>query len=176
MKRFTFPAIMSAALAAAFPMMSLAQGFGEDFMMNWDLNEDGQVTQDEVQERRGDLFYMFDADEDGRLNDEEYATFDETRALDRQMHLEEYGMTAGPGAGNGPQGQPKLGKGPQAQQARNGFAAGIDQVQGSMTRLANDLDGNGVVTREEFVGNGAQWFSRMDRDQNGLITLDDFGQ
>lgn len=55
---------------------------GSHFIENWDLNEDGQVTLAEAQERRADVFYSFDADEDGYLNAEEYGYFDEARAND----------------------------------------------------------------------------------------------
>ncbi|SFJ91125.1 hypothetical protein [Celeribacter neptunius] len=181
MKRLAF----SIGLMAALPLAASAQGIGTEFMTNWDTDENGQVTLAEVRERRGDLFYMFDADEDGRLNDEEYATFDETRAMDREMHLEEYGISAGPGAGLGRgQGGPGAqgqGFARQAQQSQKGpgngqrFAAGIDQVQNSMTRKANDLNGDGVVTREEFIDNGNQWFARMDRNRDGVVSLQDFG-
>ncbi|ATG49026.1 calcium-binding protein [Celeribacter ethanolicus] len=164
---------LSLSLMAALPFAAQAQGIGGEFMTNWDLNEDGQVTLAEVRERRGDLFYMFDEDEDGKLNDAEYATFDETRAMDREMHLEEYGTTMGPGQGQGlGQGGQAQGQGPRGPRA---FAAGIDSVQASMTRKANDLNRDGVVTRAEFVGNGDQWFARMDRNRDGVVTLGDFG-
>lgn len=176
MRRLAF----SLGLLAALPLAAQAQGFGPQFMTNWDLDENGQVTLDEVLERRGDLFYMFDADEDGRLNDEEYATFDETRALDREMHLEDYGMTPGQAARQaapkGPQGGRGQGMG-QGMGPGNamGMAAGIDTVQRSMTRLSNDLNGDGTVTRDEFVTNGRQWFARMDRNRDGVVSLADFG-
>lgn len=201
MKRFA----LALGLLTALPLATTAQGIGTEFMTNWDTDENGEVTLAEVRERRGDLFYMFDSDEDGRLNDEEYAAFDETRAMDRQMHLEEYGTTLGPGTGQGlgQGGQPQgrgfgqaqrqgQGQGRQAMNQRPGpqnglrgagngprngaaFAAGIDMVQNSMTRLANDLNGDGRVTQTEFIDNGNQWFARMDRNRDGIVTLADFG-
>ncbi|MBW6419289.1 EF-hand domain-containing protein [Celeribacter sp. PS-C1] len=179
MKRFAFSLGLLAALPLAVQaQVGSAQGFGPQFMTNWDLDENGQVTRAEVLERRADLFYMFDSDEDGHLNDEEYAMFDETRALDRQMHMEDYGMTPGQAARQAaaPKGPQQGGRGQGMGPERGkGMAAGIDAVQGSMTRLSNDLNGDGTVTRDEFVNNGKQWFARMDRNRDGVVTLADFG-
>jgi len=73
------------ALAALFPLSVAAQGApGSHFIENWDLNADGTVTLAELEEKRGDVFYMFDADEDGMLNADEYASFDEVRAADME--------------------------------------------------------------------------------------------
>lgn len=49
---------------------------GENFIASWDYDGDGQVTLDEVLERRGDLFAGFDDDEDGLLTTEEFANHD----------------------------------------------------------------------------------------------------
>lgn len=68
------------ALVALFPLSVAAQGApGSHFIENWDLNADGTVTHAELEEKRGDVFYMFDADENGMLNADEYASFDEAR-------------------------------------------------------------------------------------------------
>lgn len=55
---------------------------GAHFIENWDMDGDGQVTVAEVTEKRGDIFYMFDQDEDGFLSAPEYDLFDETRRAD----------------------------------------------------------------------------------------------
>ena len=57
---------------------------GSHFIENWDLDGDGQVTLAEAQERRGDVFYSFDADEDGYIDGEEYKNFDEARKNDME--------------------------------------------------------------------------------------------
>ena len=73
------------AIVALFPLSVAAQGApGSHFIENWDLNADGTVTLAELEEKRGDVFYMFDADEDGMLNADEYASFDEVRAADME--------------------------------------------------------------------------------------------
>ena len=73
------------ALVALFPLSVAAQGApGSHFIENWDLNADGTVTLAELEEKRGDVFYMFDADENGMLNADEYASFDDVRAADME--------------------------------------------------------------------------------------------
>lgn len=57
---------------------------GSHFIESWDLNGDAVVTANELQERRGDVFYTFDSDEDGILTAEEYTYFDDARALDME--------------------------------------------------------------------------------------------
>lgn len=73
------------ALVALFPLSVAAQGApGSHFIENWDLNADGTVTLAELEEKRGDVLHMFDADGNGMLNADEYASFDELRAADME--------------------------------------------------------------------------------------------
>lgn len=77
------------ALAALFPLSVAAQSApGSYFIENWDLDADGTVTLAELEEKRGDVFYMFDADENGMLNADEYASFDELRAADMENQVD----------------------------------------------------------------------------------------
>ncbi len=118
---------------------------GRHFIENWDLNGDGAVTLEELVERRGDVFAAFDANDDGRLDAEDYATFDEARAND---------MADNAGAGG----------------------KGEGRVQKGMTLAFNDIDGDGVVTREEFLSRAAAWMAMIDRNGDGRITPADFGR
>jgi Ca2+-binding EF-hand superfamily protein len=43
-------------------------------------------------------------------------------------------------------------------------------------RSFNDEDGDGAVSREEFVGRTAEWFAMMDQTGDGTITVEDFGR
>lgn len=65
---------LTAGVACAAP--------GSHFIENWDLDGNGEVSLAELQERRGDVFVSFDANDDGILDAEEYTYFDEARAND----------------------------------------------------------------------------------------------
>jgi uncharacterized protein (DUF2141 family) len=73
------------ALIALFPLTAVAEGVpGSHFIENWDQNGDGVVTLDELKQKRGDVFYTFDSDENGFLNAEEYSYFDDARQADME--------------------------------------------------------------------------------------------
>lgn len=79
---FRMPLGVFLATALALPAIAQQGKPGAHFLENWDLNEDGQVTVAEATEKRGDVFYMFDQDENGALDAAEYDLFDETRKAD----------------------------------------------------------------------------------------------
>ena len=134
-----------ATLAILSPFAVLAEETpGSHFIENWDLNEDGTVSLQEITERRDMVFVMFDNDENGFLSAEEYVLFDETRAADMANNA------GGNGQGGG-------------------------RMQVGLTLEFNDIDGDGSVSKEEFVGQSAAWVTEVDRDGDGAITADDFG-
>jgi len=137
------------AATALTATASLAEDMvpGGHFVTNWDLDGNGAVSLPEATERRGDIFTTFDADGDGVLSDEEYTAFDEARAADQAAMPE--GMGMGKGHGN--------------------------PEEMGMMRAFNDGDGDGKVSREEFMSHVPDWFARMDRDGDGAVTTADFG-
>lgn len=137
--------ISLALLFAAAPALAQQGQPGAHFVENWDLDGDGAVTVEEAAKRRSDVFASFDANEDGFLDAEEYVLFDEARANDLATH-------------------------------------GGQQGRGAMMRAAdgmmldrNDTDGDGKVSREEFLAQAATWIAGMDRNGDGVITTADFG-
>ncbi len=190
---------LTSAIVLALSLPALAQNGvpGEHFITNWDLDESGGVTLEEARERRGDIFYTFDADEDGILNDEEYAMFDEAREADMQnngMGRGVGGQGQGQGRGMGQGMGKQQGKGQQGQgrgMGRGwGQGGGIGQGIGqgiapsaapgehgaatAMMRQNADTNGDGTVTQEEFVAGTDAWFTRQDRNGDGTITTEDF--
>ncbi len=151
------PLILTAVALILMTAPAFAQVVpGEHFIENFDLNEDGYVTLDEAREKRGEIFYMFDQDENGALDSEEYDLFDEVRAADH----EDFGEPGGQGNGGG----------------NGGNGRGNGGNQGSaMTREVTDLNGDGFVTEEEFLAATEPWFLRKDRNGDSKITTEDFG-
>jgi len=125
---------------------------GSHFIENWDTDEDGQVTLVEATERRSDIFTTFDEDDDGFLSASDYAMFNEARANDRAS-MKEAGQGQGRGQGHG--------------QGREG--------QG-MTMNFNDVNGDGQVSRDEFMTRSNDWYAQMDRNGDGTVTTADFSR
>lgn len=137
------PILTAGLIGFALPVIAADGVPGSHFIENWDLNEDGKVTLDEAVERRGDVFYSFDANEDDLLQPEEYDMFDQARAADME-------------------GQPDHAGG------------AMKQADGGMTRAFNDIDGDGLVSRDEFIARTADWIAMMDADGDGTVTLADW--
>ena len=153
---------LSCALALSLAATTVgAQGMarGANFLETWDQDGDGAVTQAEVAERRADIFATFDADGDGVLSDTEFAALNETRETTRARMMDNMGMGMG-GMGRG------MGR---------GMAMGLADAEG-FQKAMNDTDGDGQVTRDEFVQRTPFFFKRMDRDGDGQITEQDFGR
>lgn len=141
---------MTRSVYAAFSLVLLATAAvaqpGQHFMENWDDDQDGTVTVAEVESRRSDIFTMFDANEDEVLDAAEYVAFDEVRASDVE--------NAG------------------------GFGRnrGLRRAVEGMTLEFNDVDGNGDVSKAEFLSRSSAWIDLVDRDGSGTITAADFGR
>lgn len=163
---------------------AMAQGNGNPgahFIENWDQDGDGVVTLAEVTQKRGEVFYMFDQDEDGMLSAEEYVMFDETREADMAMEAEQQGNGGGNGK-NGGQGNNGNGGGKNGGGGGHGNSSNGGGQQGGEHRGAegmslefNDMDGDGQVSEEEFLTSAKAWFVTMDRNGDGEISTADFG-
>lgn len=144
--------LLTAAIALGTAAYAQQGNPGGHFIENWDTNEDGQVTLIEATERRSDIFLTFDEDDDGFLSSSDYAMFDEARANDRAS-MKEAGQGQGRGQGHGQGGE---GQG--------------------MTMDFNDVNGDGQVSRDEFMARTEDWYAQMDRNGDGTVTTADFGR
>lgn len=138
----------AACLTASLAMAQAENPLAADFLAIWDANRDGVVTPEEAEMRRKEVFQAFDLDGDGDLGAEEYAMLDE----DIEAEL---------GASRALGGEED--------------AATREILSEAMARAEADADGDGRVTQTEFAGRSSNWFARMDRDNDGAITLLDFG-
>ncbi|MDE9451235.1 EF-hand domain-containing protein [Aliiroseovarius sp. Z3] len=153
--------LLAAGIAIAVALPSFAQNQpGAHFLENWDLDENGSVTLEEAKERRGDIFTTFDTNEDDILTADEYVQFDEAREADMKEN--------------------NIGQGSRQGKARN--SQGMKQVMGehgaamSMTLENADLNGDGEVTREEFLAGVDPWFALQDRNGDKVLTTEDFAR
>lgn len=62
-----------------------------------------------------------------------------------------------------------------AEQGGHGRGAMMRAADG-MLLARNDNDEDGKVSRDEFVGNAAAWIDAMDADEDGAVTVADFGR
>ena len=119
---------------------------GAYFIEQWDMDGDGQVTLAEAEEKRSEVFAMFDRAEDGVLDAADWTGI--TEHMDAEMGAK--GAAAGIGRGPG------------------------KFIREAMTPAYNDADGNGEVTLDEFVSATKTVFSQIDRNGDGLMTPADF--
>lgn len=127
----------------AMPLAAQQGTPGAHFIENWDVDGDGKVTVEEATQKRGEIFYMFDQDENGALEAVEYDLFDETRDADM---AENAGGPGGPMKG-----------------VSQGMAREFNDIDGDgkvseeefRSRASNwfalmDRNGDGFVTAEDF--------------------------
>lgn len=138
-----FSALAAAALVASSVIAQTTPG--DQFMQNWDLNGDGMTTLEELHEMRGNVFFTFDANDDGYLDTEEYVMFDEARQNDVNNYESD-----------------------QREQ--------MQAVADGMSLLNNDIDKDGRVSEHEFRVGADGWFTDLDTDHSGTITLVDFNR
>ncbi|WP_228156833.1 calcium-binding protein [Fuscovulum blasticum] len=155
---------LTLALALALglvPMAATAETFapGQQFLTMWDRNGDGAVTLPEARERRDEIFTTFDANADGILSPDELAALDDART-DMRAQMQDARSEAGMGKGMG-----------------MGMGMGMGHGKGGGGGAAlRDANGDGQVTRDEFVGLTTAFFARMDRNGDGSLTTGDFGR
>jgi Ca2+-binding EF-hand superfamily protein len=140
--------LLTTALTLVAGLAIAQQGSpGAYFIEQWDMNDDGQVTLAEAQEKRSEVFAMFDQAEDGVLDASDWVGISDHM----EAEMAEKGAAAGMGHGPG------------------------KFIRESMTAAYNDADGNGEVTLEEFVTATKTVFTQIDRNGDGLMTAADFG-
>ena len=185
--------------ALSLPAIAFAHGDGTgvpgaDFLKEWDIYGTGAVTLDDIQTRRAEIFEMFDLNGDGMIDAEEGANMAQTVAGQQennraqkgegQMQGQAMGQGQGKGMGQGHgqgmgqgkgQGQGKgMGQANAMGQGQNGGPGQV--IHAAMEMQANDSNGDGMVTRDEFLSQSAPIFAALDRTGDGQVNLDDFAR
>jgi Ca2+-binding EF-hand superfamily protein len=168
----TVVVIAGTGLAAVFASEG-QENFRSHFMTSWDADGDGQVTMDEARERRESIFLSFDSNENGTLDDGELAMMDEMRASQHaDMEGKGHGMDLSGGMGKRTGGGMNHGTGHGKAGSMGGFQKAAEA--GLHGRRGVDANGDGVISKEEFVGMTEAWFVRLDANSDGIITKADF--
>ncbi len=166
------PLATAVMLVLATPCLAQQGNPGAQMMAQWDGDADGKVTLEEAITKRGDVFYMFDGDNDGTLSAEDWAMVAEHMAMEMEIKAETQGQARANGMGQG-MGQ-GVGKG--AGQGMGNIMGPGAAMRQAMTPAFNDTDGDGLVTDVEFTAATQKLFPMLDRNGDGVLTMDDFAR
>jgi hypothetical protein len=162
------PALSAAAVALLLSAGGL-QAHGTQsagFLEQWDRSGSGSVSLADMRARRAEIFDMFDSDGSGGLDASEQRAMAATVA-DRDALRGERRAEA---MGSGQADRPGRGRGQQAASAPGAL------IHAAMAPEFNDANGDGIVTRAEFLGATDRLFALLDRSGEGRVGPEDLGR
>jgi hypothetical protein len=157
--------ITASTIALMLATGAQAQGNGQrgaSFIASWDMSQTGHVSLDDMQTRRGDLFDMFDHDGNGYLEADELAQMAETVTAQGELRLERQAENRAEQQAEGRRGQ-----------GQNANPTGAI-IHAAMSVEFNDANGDGRISRAEFLTATERLFATLDRNGDGRIDLSDF--
>ncbi len=170
-------------LSAAAPMAFAAPRGGPDrhgppmrpemafvyLLKTADTNKDGKVTKEEFTTRQDALFTEIDADKDGSITPKEMRDYRKTKMeawREANPRPEKENAKA-----DGDKAGKHEGKRHEARADGKGWGKGKGRMNG-MFAMA-DTDGNGQISKAEFTAAGDKMFTRLDKNNDGTISIDD---
>ncbi|RUM27499.1 calcium-binding protein [Rhizobium vallis] len=147
-------------------------------LKQFDTNKDGQVTKDEATAGVDKLFAEIDTNHDGSLTPGEIREYRKTQMQAmRDQRKQEAGDNKDANAApetsdNNDQGRPPR----DGQDGRNGHGwmhHGGNIMHASLLMERIDTDENGQISKQEAVAAMDKLFARMDRNKDGVISIDD---
>lgn len=134
-----------------------AQAKAEERFTKRDANRDGKLDASDREARRAAMFDRMDADKNGQVSRAEFIA----------MHTMRQGMRAARHAG-GDHAMNGEGRGGEM----SGYRMGGRGMHGGMIRIA-DANGDGAITRQEFVTASLTRFDRGDANRDGQLTSEE---
>jgi len=121
-------------------------GMMAEFVSEWDMNDDGMVTVEDLATRRADLFAMFDLNGDNGIDAEEQANMADTIAMQQEVNHGGAHGQGGPGA----------------------------LIHGAMTAEYADTNHDGIISADEWTAATPRLFAQLDRNGDGQLDAQDF--
>ncbi len=150
MNRTTFTTTLTAAVLAVLSAIPVHAAQGGALLPKADLNRDGVVDRGEVDQVRLQRFERLDLNADGYLDREEAARARTRPVVPGSVPPGATGREAGPG-----------------------WAPGAPRGGGGKLFLRADRDGDGRVSRDEFMSLPHPGFDRADSNRDGRLTADE---
>lgn len=149
-------------------------------LQQFDTNKDGQISKDEATTGMTTIFAAIDTDNDGSLTPGEIRKYQEAqiakiKASADDMAADDEAPPAPPpadaDAGQPAPPQPEANRGP----GRNGMR-GPGMMRDLMLMQRIDTDENGQISKQEAEAAFEKFFTRMDTNKDGVISIADMPQ
>jgi Ca2+-binding EF-hand superfamily protein len=135
-----------------------------------DTNKDGKITKEEFAARQDALFAEIDKDKDGSITPKEMRAYRQAKMeAFRAAHPRPEDADAKAGEAKAPEGK----RAEREHGGRQGWGKHGGKGRASALFRMADTDENGQVSKAEFTAAGEKMFERLDRNKDGVISIDD---
>ncbi|AJC77710.1 EF-hand-like domain-containing protein [Rhizobium etli bv. phaseoli str. IE4803] len=143
-------------------------------LKEFDANKDGKVSKEEATSGLDKIFAAIDTNNDGSLTPGEIRQYRQTQLQAmKDQHKQEAGdekdAKAASDMSDGEPGRPARG----GHDGHHWMRHGGNFMRASMMMRRADTDENGQISKQEAVAAFDKLFTRMDRNKDGVISIDD---